>query len=124
MLAFYSRVASWLKRLRLLLWIMLCGAIIAFGWVVLNPVNPEKNPVFLSSVVLLGWSLCLLVIQAYFSQPIERPMPTDSFFQKFKKRLIIALSWGVALAVTGLAMKMVLLTVRGCNVLTSNSVGG
>ncbi len=124
MLAFYSRVAGWLKRVRLVLWIMLCGAVIGFGWVVLNPENPENNPVFLSSVFLFGWTLCLLVIQVYFSQPIERPVPTDSFFLKFKKRLMIALSWGVALAVTGLAVKMSLLTVRACNVLTSNAVGG
>ena len=124
MLAFYSRVAGWLKRIRLVLWILLCGAVIPFGWVVLNPVNPEKNPVFLGSVLLFGWTLCLLLIQAHFSQPIERPTPTDSVSLKFKKRFMIAFSWGLALLVTGLAVKLILLTVRAFNMLTSNSGGG
>ena len=124
MLAFYRRVASYLKRIRIGLWIMLCGELIAFGWVVLNPISPEKNLVFLASVFLFGWTLCLLVIQAYFSQPIERPTPTDSMFLKWKRRLRKALSWGVALAVTGLVVTMILFTVRVFNVLTSNSGGG
>ena len=124
MLAFYSRVAGWLKRVRLVLWIMLCGEVIAFGWVVLNPVDPEKNSVFLGSFLLFGWTICLLVIQAHFSQPIERPTPSDSFFLKCKKRLMIALSWGLALLVIGLAAEMILLTVRVLNVLTSNPGGG
>ena len=124
MFAFYSRVAGWLKRVRLVLWIMLCGEVIAFGWVVLNPVDPEKNPVFLGSFLLFGWTICLLVIQAHFSQPIERPTPNDSFFLKFKKRLMIALSWGLALLVIGLATEMILVMVRVFNVLTSNPGGG
>ncbi|ETX06039.1 hypothetical protein [Candidatus Entotheonella palauensis] len=124
MLDFYSRVAAWLKRIRLVLWIILCGALIAFGWGVFNPVDPEKNPVFLGSVFLFGWAVCLLVIQAYFSQPIERPTPSDAWFLKFKKRLVIAFSWGLALAVTGLAAAMILLTMRACNVLISNAGGG
>ncbi|PON12331.1 hypothetical protein C2W62_40155 [Candidatus Entotheonella serta] len=123
MLAFYSRVAGWLKRARFVLWIMLGGSIIAFGWIVFNPVNPEKSPVFLSAIFLFGWAICLLVIQAYFSQPIERPAPTDSASMRFKKRLVIALSWGVALAVTGLAVKMIMLMVQVFNLLKSNAGG-
>lgn len=102
---------------------MLGGSIIAFGWIVFNPVNPEKSPVFLSAIFLFGWAICLLVIQAYFSQPIERPAPTDSASMRFKKRLVIALSWGVALAVTGLAVKMIMLMVQVFNLLKSNADG-
>jgi hypothetical protein len=124
MLTFYSRVAGWLKPVRLVLWLMLCVAVITFGWVVLNPVNPEQNLVFLGSVLLFGWALCLLMIQAHFSQPIEWPTPTDSVVLKFKKRLMIAFSWGLALLVTGLTAKMLLLTVQVVNVLTSISGKG
>jgi hypothetical protein len=124
MLTFYSRVAGWLKPVRLVLWIMLCGAVVAFGWVVLNPVNPERNPVSLGSILLFGWALCLLMIQAHFSQPLEQPMPTDPVFLKFKRRFMIAFSWGLALLVTGLTAELLLLTVRVVNMLRSNSGGG
>ncbi len=124
MLAFYSRVAGWLKRIRLVLWLMLFGAAVIFAWGVLNPANPEENPIFLGSVFGFGWTLCLLMIQSYFSQPIERPTPTDSVFVTFQKRLIIALSWGLALAVTGLAVPMMVFTVRALKVWLSNSGGG
>ncbi len=124
MLAFYSRIAGWLKRIRLVLWMMLGGSFLAFGWIVFNPVNPEESPIFLGAVFLFGWTLCLLVIQAYFSQPIERPTPEDSSFLQFKKRLIIACSWGLALAVTGLAVKMILLAMQVFNVLRANAGGG
>ena len=124
MFPFYNRVAGWLKRFRTVLWVMLCGSVIAFGWVVLNPVNPEKNPVFLGAFLLFGWTICLLVIEAYFSQPIKRPIPTDSFFLTCKKRFLIALSWGLALLVTVFAVEMVLLMVRVFNIMTTNVGGG
>ena len=124
MIAFYSRVAGWLKRFRLMLWIFFGISILLFGWVVLNPINPEQSPIFLGSVLLFGWTLCLLMIQACFSQPVERPGPDDTGFLKIKKQFFLGLTWAVALFVTGLAVKMMMLTVRCVNVMISQFGGG
>ena len=75
-----------------MVWALLVLSVVLFFTLVFQ-VNPDLDPYLMPSVVLLGWSICLLGISSNFRVIPQLPEEGTPFFRRVAMRIRYRIVW-------------------------------
>ena len=119
MLKFYSVLASWLYRMRLIVWLLAALGLAGFALTVFYSEGRADEAYMLAAIALLLWSMCLLVVLYTFIHPLPVVADDDKFFRRMRKRLARGMRWAMAWVTTLLFLAVMYVSFRAGSIALS-----
>lgn len=117
MLQLYETLARWLHPYLWLLWLTAAGAALAFGALLLQPARAsDEGWLFLPAVVAL-WALSLVCLAQFFVRPLRAVSADAGLMARLGYGLRRVFRVAVALAISGLLIVTVFLSIRAVRLL-------
>ena len=117
MLEFYNRIAKRLYGFRSAIWVLSVLSVAAFAGVLFLAGGVIDGSYALAALTLLLWSLWMLAFAYGFVEPVPAVDPAARFWTRLRARLKLGFLWMLAVAMAGLMIVAVIMTVRTIGIL-------